>query len=64
MNYFAHAIPFLDNAYLTAGTGVPDMLTVVDRRVRVRSKHVTPFLADPDPTTAAVAGGDVAAFSR
>jgi len=59
MNYFAHALPFLDQPYFMAGTGVPDWLTVVDRRVRVRTKHVEPFLHDPDPHTAAVAGGIV-----
>ena len=57
MNYLAHALPFLDQPYLAAGTGVPDWLTVVDRRVRVRSKHVEPFLGDDDPVTAAVAAG-------
>jgi hypothetical protein len=39
MNYFAHARPFLDQPYFMAGTGVPDWLTVVDRRVRLRAKH-------------------------
>ena len=29
MNYFAHALPFLDDPYLAAGTGVPDWLSVV-----------------------------------
>jgi len=57
MNYFAHALPFLDRPYFMAGTGVPDWLTVVDRRVRVRIKHAEPFLHDPDQHTAAVAGG-------
>ncbi|MBN2477515.1 MAG: hypothetical protein JXB62_23110 [Pirellulales bacterium] len=57
MNYLAHALPFLDDPYFVAGTGVPDWLSVVDRRVRVRSKQVRPFLSDADPETAAVAGG-------
>jgi len=57
MNYFAHALPFLDRPYLAAGTGVPDWLTVVDRAVRLRSKHLEPFLEDSDPVTAAVAAG-------
>ena len=59
MNYFAHALPFLDQPYFMAGTGVPDWLAVVDRRVRVRTKHAEPLLRDPDPHTAAVAGGIV-----
>lgn len=57
MNYFAHALRFLDRPYFATGAGVPDWLMVVDRRVRLRIKHVEPFLADPDPVTAAVAGG-------
>ena len=32
MNYFAHALPFLDRPYFVAGTAVPDWLTVADRR--------------------------------
>ncbi|MGA2033112.1 MAG: hypothetical protein ABSG68_12710 [Thermoguttaceae bacterium] len=57
MNYLAHALPFLDDPYFAAGTAVPDWLMVVDRRVRVRSKQAEPFLGDPDPICAAVAGG-------
>ena len=57
MNYFAHALPFLDDPYFAAGTGVPDMLMVADRGLKVRSKHVRPFLDDDDSITAAVAGG-------
>jgi hypothetical protein len=57
MNYFAHAMPFLDRPYLAVATGVPDMLMVVDRRVRARSKHVRPFIDDADPVQSAVARG-------
>jgi hypothetical protein len=102
MNYFAHALPFLDTPtataaapanrkpegpdrsggaiaapsgsagrrknregapdrlcawYFAAATGIPDWLTVVDRKVRVRRKHVEPFLADARPEVAAIAGG-------
>ena len=57
MNYFAHALPFLDDPYFAAGTGVPDWLTVVDRRVRVRSKHAERFGDDPHAPTASVARG-------
>lgn len=57
MNYFAHALHFLDRPYFMAGTAVPDWLTVADRKVRLRSKHAEAFRADPDPCVAAVAEG-------
>jgi hypothetical protein len=57
MNYFAHALPFLDDPCFAAGTGVPDWLTVADRGVRVRRKHAEPLAEDPDPVTASVARG-------
>jgi len=57
MNYFAHALPFLDRPYLAVATGVPDMLMVVERHVRVRSKHVLPFVDHPDPVQSTVARG-------
>lgn len=57
MNYFAHALPFLDEPYFAAATSVPDMLVVVDRQVRLRSKHALPFRDHADPTIRAVAGG-------
>jgi hypothetical protein len=57
MNYLVHALPFLDDPYFAAATGVPDWLSVIDRRVRLRSKHVDPFLNHHDPILAAVAGG-------
>ena len=59
MNYFAHALPFLDRPYFMAGTSVPDWLTVVDRKVRVRSRHIEPFLGDADGQLAEVAGGSL-----
>jgi hypothetical protein len=39
MNYFAHGYRFLDDPYFLAGTAVPDWLSAVDRRVRVRPKE-------------------------
>jgi len=57
MNYFAHARLFLDRPYFAAGTAVPDWLTVADRKVRLRSKHVEPFSRDVDPTATETAAG-------
>lgn len=59
MNYFAHALPCLHNPYLLAGVAVPDLLGVVDRRVRVRSRDASLLTADPDPQVASVARGIV-----
>jgi hypothetical protein len=59
LNYFAHGREFLDNPYFLAGTAVPDWLNVIDRRMRVRSKRAVEFIADEQPTTAAVARGIV-----
>jgi hypothetical protein len=42
-----------------AGTAVPDWLSVVDRRVRVRKKAAEAFDGDGDPRAAAVARGIV-----
>lgn len=57
MNYFAHAIAFLDDPCFAAGTAVPDWLSVSDRRTRVRSRHLHPLADDPDPAVAALARG-------
>lgn len=57
MNYFAHALPFLDDPYFATATGIPDWLTVVDRKVRVRRKHIEAFLTDPCPQIASIARG-------
>src|SRR6185436_8030726 len=50
---------FVHDPYLLAGTAVPDWLSVVDRKVRARSKNATRFVEDPDPRVAAVACGVV-----
>jgi hypothetical protein len=57
MNYFAHALRFLDRPVFAVATGLPDMLSVVDRSMRLRSKRVEPFISDTDPFRAEVAAG-------
>jgi hypothetical protein len=59
MNYFAHALPFLDRPYFAAGTGVPDWLMVCDRQARLQLKRALPFVDDLDPRAAEVARGVV-----
>lgn len=59
MNYFAHGRAFVDDPYFLAGTAVPDWLSVVDRRVRVRSVQAEQYVATSDPRQARVAAGIV-----
>jgi hypothetical protein len=57
MNYFAHALHFLDQPYFVAGTAVPDWLSVVDRGVRVRPQRAERLAEDPHADLASVARG-------
>lgn len=57
MNYLAHAVRFLDRPEFVAGTAVPDWLSVADRKVRLRPKHLSPWLTDPDHALAEFAAG-------
>jgi hypothetical protein len=57
MNYFAHALHFLDQPYFVAGTAVPDWLSVVDRGVRVRPQRAERLAEDPHAEVACVAKG-------
>lgn len=59
MNYLAHGRRFLDDPYFLAGTAVPDWLSVIDRKVRARSKNAAKFVDHADPRIAAVARGVV-----
>lgn len=59
MNFFAHALPWLDDPWFVAGTCLPDWMSVINRRVRLRSKKVLPRVDDQDPRTARVAQGIV-----
>jgi hypothetical protein len=59
MNYFAHGRLFVDDPYFLAGTAVPDWLSVVDRRVRVRSRDAIGHVESSDDRVARVAAGIV-----
>jgi hypothetical protein len=59
MNYFAHGHRFVDDPYFMAGTAVPDWLSVLDRRVRVRAKGAESFVGHQDARVAAIARGIV-----
>ncbi len=57
MNYFSHAIRFLDRPVFAVSTGLPDMLSVADRKVRLRTRRIEPFLETASPFDAEVAAG-------
>ncbi|MCU0878097.1 MAG: hypothetical protein MUF06_09960 [Pirellulaceae bacterium] len=59
MNYLAHGYRFTQDPYFLAGTAAPDWLSVIDRKMRLRSKTAAQFVDDPDPTVAAIARGIV-----
>lgn len=41
MNYLSHGYRFLEDPMFLAGTAVPDWLSVADRSVRMRTRHLT-----------------------
>jgi hypothetical protein len=57
VNYFAHGLRFLDRPHFLAGTAVPDWLSVVDRKVRVRPKLTAPLATGDGSGPAEVAAG-------
>lgn len=57
MNYFAHGMRFVDRPYFLVGTALPDLLSVVDRRIRLRAKNITPFLDHDSHIQSEVAQG-------
>lgn len=59
MNYLAHGYRFTDEPYFVAGTAAPDWLSVIDRKMRLRSKRAAEFVESDDPALAAVARGVV-----
>ena len=59
MNYLAHGWRFAADPYFLAGTAAPDWLSVINRRVRLRSRRAAEFVAETDPVLAAVARGVV-----
>lgn len=59
MNYFAHGLPLIDSPYALAGVSLPDWLSVVDRKVRVRRRNAVPLVGDSDPRVHELARGIV-----
>ncbi len=59
MNFLTHAVPYLDRPLVAVATGVPDWLSVVDRKIRARGKIAATFLDHDDPQLREVAEGIV-----
>src|SRR5262245_65818870 len=59
MNYLAHGWRFAGQPYFLAGTAAPDWLSVIDRKIRLRSRTAAEFVADPNPVLASIARGVV-----
>lgn len=57
MNYLAHAYQYLSDPYFVAGTNLPDWLSVVDRKVRVRAKPAQLLISSEDKRTSRTAAG-------
>lgn len=62
MNYFAHGHLYTADAYFLSGTAVPDWLSLVDRKLRLRSRSAGPWVHDPDRRMASLAAGVVRHF--
>ena len=59
LNYLAHGYRFVHEPYVLAGTAAPDWLSVIDRKMRLRSKTAAEFVEADDPALAAIACGIV-----
>lgn len=57
MNYFAHGYRYIDRPYFLVGTAVPDLLSVVDRRVRMRPQRAEAYLEIAQDYEADIAAG-------
>jgi len=59
MNYLAHGYRYVDRPWFLAGTAVPDWLSVVDRRLRIRTRHAQPHADGSGSETSELAAGIV-----
>ncbi|MDV6031022.1 MAG: hypothetical protein F9B45_13150 [Phycisphaera sp. RhM] len=57
MNFLSHAIPYLDQPLVAVCTGVPDFLSVVDRKIRARERIAMAALGSDDAAVRDVATG-------
>jgi hypothetical protein len=57
VNYLAHGHRFTDRPYFLAGTALPDWLSVVDRKIRLRQRHLAPHATGDGSLAAELAAG-------
>ncbi len=57
MNYFTHALNHLDRPYFMASTAIPDWLSVIDRKVRLRPRLLEPWLNPEQGIQSQIAAG-------
>ena len=57
MNYFAHAIRHLDKPHFLAGLALPDLISVVDRKVRLRARRIEPMRGELQTREREIADG-------
>lgn len=57
MNFLCHAMPYFDQPLVAIATGVPDWLSVVDRKIRARGKLASQYLDSEDVELRQVAAG-------
>lgn len=57
MNFLSHAIDHLETPPIVVGTAIPDWLSVLDRRVRARSRAARPHLESDDEFLRQIAAG-------
>ena len=57
MNFLCHAMPYFDEPLLAISTGVPDWLSMVDRKIRARGRFASQYVDSEDVDLRHVAAG-------
>jgi hypothetical protein len=57
MNFLSHALPYLDQPLVAVATGIPDWLSIVDRRIRARGRAALQHVDSDDDELRRVAMG-------
>lgn len=57
MNFLCHALPYHNRPIVAICTGMPDFLSVIDRKIRARGRMAAPFLDSDDAVMRDVASG-------